>query len=530
MSPAAREAPPKNSAPPARPALTVRGDAAWEGEGDQAGRPGSGRSALRRAVTNGKASARQRRADGRRGPDGGRRGFTDRGRALLAAGVTFVLSGMALGFVDLTRVGLLLVALPLIALLAYQGIRPRLDVQRRASPPTVTVGQNCTVHLQVHNPSAYPSLTAFAQEQLPLELGEPARFLLPGVPRRGTRLVEYTVRAARRGRHQLGPLAVRTSDPFGLTTSLTPIPGSSDVVALPPVHVLAGRPGLLGGAGNSGSDILAPGATGVDDASLREYQLGDDLRRIHWPVTAHRGELTVRHDGRAPVRQAVLCLDPSLPISGAGDSPALEWAVEALASIAHHLLAQGYLLTLVTPQQVAAGTHSQHLTLEQTLMALAVVAPDDGRLLRSGRSVQRGVASPGRTAAASPTASPGAATESPLITAARDAAASGGLMVLVAGTNDPQTAHDLLGTLPARTTGIALLLEAEAFGRHRGPARPQPTQQSPAPSHRVGRRRDAGAAHDLAAFAASGGWRTRLVRGPELIDAVWDDVAGVRGP
>ena len=42
---------------------------------------------------------------------------------------------------------------------------------------------------------------------------------------------------------------------------------------------------------------------------MRAYQIGDDLRRIHWPVTAHRGELTVRQEGSSPIRSATLVLD-----------------------------------------------------------------------------------------------------------------------------------------------------------------------------------------------------------------------------
>lgn len=440
-----------------------------------------------------------------------RRGFTDRGRALLAAGVTLALSGMALGFVDLTRVGLLLLGLPLLTIFAYQVARPKLNVERRLRPATATVGQGVRVDVRVVNDSAYPSLTARAEEQLPTGLGDQARFVLPSVPRRGSRTVHYTVPATRRGRHRLGPLGLQVSDPFGLTTSLTPVPGTTELLVLPAVARLAGRAGLVGGSGSSGSETLAPGATGVDDASLREYQAGDDLRRIHWPVTAHRGELMVRHDGRAPVREAALCLDPGLPVTASGEAPALEWAVHAMASIAAHLAAQGYALTLTTPGRVAAARYGETLDLDETLMALAVVDPYEGRLIRPHRQVR------GRPAAAPRAGAAGAtgATESPLVTATRDNAVGSGLVVLIAGTHNPQAAHDLLGTLAASTAGIAFLVDHSGFtrtGRRLDPARPAP----------------AGAAHELAAFAASGGWRTHLVSGPEPIDLAWERVSAGR--
>lgn len=437
---------------------------------------------------------RRARADRRRG------GLTDRGRALVAAGITLTISGMALGFVDLTRVGLLVIGLPMLALLAYQASRPRLEVDRQVDPGMLTVGQKARVCVRMRNRSPYPSLTVLAEEALAPELGGLARFLLPGIPRRGVRTVEYTVQPRRRGLHRIGPLAIRTGDPFGLTSSLLPLPGHAELVTLPTIHPLVCRAGLLAGSGGSGADTPAPGQSGMDDASLREYQAGDDLRRIHWPVTAHRGQLIVRHDGRAPVRQAVICLDPAFPHPGNGQSPALEWAVEALASIATHLVAQGYSLRLATPAHVAAGHHPQTLDLDETVRELALVSPQDGRLLET---------------VGAPADAEGGATESRLVTATRDIAVGSGLVVLAVGAHDPAAAHALLGTLPAGTAGIALILDCDGFARA-----PRGAGES------GGGPRAAGGSPELVGLAASGGWRARVVAGAEPIDAVWNDVAG----
>ena len=468
--------------------------------------------------------------------------FTDRGRALLAAGTTLAISGMALGFVDLTRVGLLVIALPALTLLIYQASRPQLDVERQVRPATLTVGQSATVAMTVRNRSGRSSLTVLAEERLPADLGSRVRFLLPGVRRRSSRVLIYPVRPWRRGRHRLGPLSLRVGDPFGLTSSLLPFEGESELTVLPTVHPLHRRPDRQGGAGSGGSDTLAPGAGDIDDATLREYQPGDDLRRVHWPVTAHRGELTVRHDGRAPVRQAVLVLDADLPQLGSGASPhqahrmvgggdptdawspALEWAIEALASVATHLASRDYALSLLTPARVAAGRHSESLDLDQTVMDLAVVEADDAQLLR---------APAGGPAQA-------VATESALVTATRDVAAGSGLLVVAVGGHDTQAARALLSTLPAGTTGIALLLDVDSFARSAS-ADGRPGGRGHGNRGLVGRaagRVDtavtsgtAGTADtlgDLVGFAISGGWRARAVRGPERVEDVWDDVAGGR--
>lgn len=485
--------------------------------------------------------------------------FTDRGRALLAAGTTLAISGMALGFVDLTRVGLLVIALPVLTLLTYQASRPQLDIERQVRPATLTVGQSATVAMTVHNRSGRSSLTVLAEERLPADLGSRVRFLLPGVRRRSSRVLTYPVRPGRRGRHRLGPLSLRVGDPFGLTSSLLPFEGESELTVLPTVHPLHRRPDRQGGAGSGGSDTLAPGAGDIDDATLREYQPGDDLRRVHWPVTAHRGELTVRHDGRAPVRQAVLVVDADLPqvvtasdvdpagpagpagqvvqapLVGGGDvdawSPALEWAIEALASVATHLASRGYALSLVTPARVAAGRHPESLDLDQTVMDLAVLEAADAQLLRAPDTLVAPDALGGAIGA--PTHA--VATESALVTATRDVAAGSGLLVVAVGGHDPQAARALLSTLPAGTTGIALLLDVEAFARSAGVAGDLGGRGGRA-AGRGSREGHAGAGDtgdtdtlgDLVGFAISGGWRARAVRGPERVEAVWDDVAGGR--
>lgn len=430
-----------------------------------------------------------------------RGGLTDRGRALVAAGITLTISGMALGFVDLTRVGLLVIVLPLLTVLACQVTPPRLDVERHVEPLTLTVGQHARVAVVIHNRSPYPCLSMMAEDTLATDLGARARFLLPGIPRRGVRTVHYCVLAGRRGAHRIGPLAIRTQDPFGLTSSLLSLPGHTDLVALPAIRPLLRRAGLRAGSGSSGADSPAPGQGGMDDAALRQYQLGDDLRRIHWPVTAHRGELTVRHDGRAPMRQAVLCLDPDLPHRRDGEAPALEWAVEALASIAAHLAGLGYSLRLATPAHVAAARQAQTLDLDETIRELSLVAPQDARLLETVGARSRSDAQ-------------GGATESRLVTATRDIAVGSALVVLAVGAHDLAAAHALLGTLPAGTAGVALILDPDGFGQGRGLRR----RNRPA-------RPDAGGSDELVAFAASGGWRTRVVSGPEPIEVVWNDVA-----
>ena len=82
---------------------------------------------------------------------------------------------------------------------------------------------------------------------------------------------------------------------------------------------------------------------GQDDAPIREYRHGDDLRRMHWRSTARVGELMVRREEQAWDPSATVMLDTRASAhAGEGMQHSLEWAISAAASIAIHFLEDGF--------------------------------------------------------------------------------------------------------------------------------------------------------------------------------------------
>ena len=69
---------------------------------------------------------------------------------------------------------------------------------------------------------------------------------------------------------------------------------------------------------------------GDEFVTLREYELGDDLRRVHWRSTARTGELMIRQDEARWRSRAAVVLDVQ---PGAHDAASFEVAVEAAASV-----------------------------------------------------------------------------------------------------------------------------------------------------------------------------------------------------
>ena len=99
-------------------------------------------------------------------------GFTTRGKSFLAAGIAAVLSGWASASATLLSIGIVLVALPLLAALADQpGPVPDPAAPARSARRGCPAGQTATVTLRLENVSRLPTGLLLAEDTLPYSLG-----------------------------------------------------------------------------------------------------------------------------------------------------------------------------------------------------------------------------------------------------------------------------------------------------------------------------------------------------------------------
>lgn len=302
------------------------------------------------------------------------RSLTTRGRSLLACGIVLVGAGVLLGFRDLTRIGVLLVLLPLLARLLARHRVPRMSIDRTVAPMRLQPDETAEVSVEFSNLGNRSTTLYTAEEQVAAVLGDPPRFMLPRLRAGHRRRVTYQVHGRVRGRHQLGPISLSQRDPFGLTRVELVVRSEGEVVIRPRLVPLG--PGQPSGAGYGieGEVPQMVALHGEDDVSIRTYRDGDDLRKVHWPATAHRGELMVRQEDRPARRSAVLLLDSRASGHTEGlFSESFEWSVSALASIAVRLSGLGYTLHLATRESLAAGDLDRDLDAE-TVMELLTTA------------------------------------------------------------------------------------------------------------------------------------------------------------
>ena len=410
-----------------------------------------------------------------------RGGFTTRASCLLAAGVTALLCGLVLGVLDLVRAGVLAIAIPVVAAASVFRSRVSIATRRKVEPDRAPAGSPVTVHIEIANSSVLRTGALLLEDQLPTQLSGRARFVVPSLTAHESQTVSYRLPALRRGRYRVGPLRIRMTDPFRMVDVVRSFEATSDFLVAPVVDPLPNLdpPRSFDVGENAGSHSI--GAHGADDASTREYRVGDDLRKIHWRSTARAGVPMVRMEERPWQGRTTLLVDlrARAHASGSDDGDAdprqvesLEWAISAAASIGSHLILAGRELTLVDDQ---SGNERMHFENPVAFTShLAVVQP----------SVRPDL---GPLAAA-------------LRTAARDSA-----LVAVVGHLDATSVQVLADAHPrgAAVPAFALMLDVASW-------RDDPTLD------------DRALERDRAAkILRSAGWRVAIVRKGQLVGDVW---------
>jgi uncharacterized protein (DUF58 family) len=308
---------------------------------------------------------------------------TRRGRALLVGAVGLYAVARILSVDELFAVAAAASILPALAIVTVRWARYRLGFSRTIEPRRLFPGGKLTVQFTVRNVGHLPSPPLLLTDQAAPSLGGPSRFSLASLSpqRRETILVER--RPTARGRYSVGPLTARLVDPFGLAEVGATLAPAEDVLVYPRVEPLGpgGPPADRAGSGPSAVYRLAP--SGEEFYAVREYESGDDLRKIHWPSVARTGQLMIRQDEARFYPRATLLLDARAGAHrGSGPESSVEWAVSAAASTLWQLGRQGFALRLATDEREPTGARSGKQGTESLLEVLAVLRTSAVRSLR----------------------------------------------------------------------------------------------------------------------------------------------------
>lgn len=330
--------------------------------------------------------------------------LTARGSGLLVAAVGCWLLGRLFGVRELAIAAVATAALLGLALLVIRVLSTRLRVDRRVSPTHLQMGQQGHVDVSLTNAGRLPTASLRVDDAPPRQLAAAARFVTRPLEAAESVRLRYVVSARRRGVHTVGPTVVEVRDPFGVARRSIELGAADEVVVYPRILALEGGPPLAGHLSTGSDGHPRPGASGEDLDTVREYVQGDDLRRVHWRSTAHRGRLMVRQEENRQRPDAVVLVDPGPErhvVTAAASS--FEVMVTAAASVLWMLRERQFRTRLVDgPLSGSPPARSW----EQTMGLLSAADPAPVDLMTLWRQLERGAAGEGSLVAIVPTPDP----------------------------------------------------------------------------------------------------------------------------
>ena len=288
-----------------------------------------------------------------------------------------LLAGVGVGIVGLARVfaiwelyvlGAALVGLVLVSALTVASSRLRIGVRREVTPVRLHAGEPARVDLMVTN---HGERTPVLQLIDPVDGARGAHVAIGPLVQGERATAAYQLPRPRRGRLSVGPLDIEVADTFGLSKLTVSAAAETRLTVYPRLHDVDAVPFTVGdeiiGAAPS-PDAL--GRSGDDFYALRQYTVGDDVRRIHWRSTARHDELMVRQQELPWNGRLTLLLDNRRRI----DNPdPFELAVEATASLLAASSRRRDLTRLLTTDGGDSGSAAGAAHLDSMLEFLALV-------------------------------------------------------------------------------------------------------------------------------------------------------------
>jgi uncharacterized protein (DUF58 family) len=219
--------------------------------------------------------------------------------------------------------------------------RRPVSAARSQLPVRVREGQTVIAELTLRSRRR---LTSFiVEERLDEALGTPVRVAVGTLSPGRDLHHEYSIRPRRRGVYNIGPLEAEWTDPFGLARSRQPLLERTEIIVHPSTEVILDSP-----TARKWEDppvrppVSRAWPAGFEFYGMRDYVVGDDLRRVVWRASARTGRLLVRESEQGITDRVVVLLDTDRAAHRPGDvSDTFEVAVRCAASLGVHHLQDG---------------------------------------------------------------------------------------------------------------------------------------------------------------------------------------------
>jgi uncharacterized protein (DUF58 family) len=298
--------------------------------------------------------------------------MTRNGRLALALGAAAYAAAWAFGSKPLYPVA---VGLLLVVLFAWASVRlakKPMRLVRTTSAREQLEGEDLRVHVELQPESGILPVSVVLVE----EVGRLGERHVP-LHRAGTGrnlYGSYALRALPRGRYPFGEGRAVLEDPFGLERAEVPLRAGGALLVYPRLVELDRLFSETGAHSPDGRRLLLRRPSGFELHSVREYEHGESLRKVHWRSTARRGQLMVKDLEDSPRDEVAVVLDAD---AGAVVGESFDVQVRAAGSLLHAHVRRGRRSVLVVNSALgeAQRVHSSDGDWRRALELLAAVEP-----------------------------------------------------------------------------------------------------------------------------------------------------------
>ena len=180
-----------------------------------------------------------------------------------------------------------------------------MTLRRRAGKGVLLEGADVWVGLDVQPESRIPAAGIVMTETIARFGDQVTTLARTGTGYRGT----YVLERVPRGRYVVEQARATVDDPFGLARMDVELDARGSLLVYPRLVPLDRLFSESGAHAQDGRRLLLRRPSGFDLHSVREYEQGESLRKVHWKTTARRGQLMVKELEDAPRDEIAVILD-----------------------------------------------------------------------------------------------------------------------------------------------------------------------------------------------------------------------------
>ena len=222
---------------------------------------------------------------------------------------------------------------------------------RRENMPDGKSMEKVVLPLVITNHLPWFRQSLILTEQIPFVTEKVTAWEIPSLPPKGTVTLQRETVSCRRGHFCLRKIRISGGDPCGIfkTVKVFKCPGEISIV--PKTVLLSSFPYACtsGHSVNREGRSLGHVGQGNDFFGIRPYRAGDEMRFVHWRLSASKNQLMVREFEAAAVDKIVLILDTTL--AAVGNDPVennFEKLITIAASVTEYLSSRYCHLTFIT--------------------------------------------------------------------------------------------------------------------------------------------------------------------------------------